>query len=350
VLVSWNGAARFQNYRYYMPALAMVLVASALGLAALSRWRAGAAVGGAIAAIGVALAIPQIPAQIAFFRDASANVHGQQVEVGRRLAARMAPGARVLVGDAGAIPYVADRGAIDALGLGGFGRLPFVLAATQGEAATIELIERLAPAERPAFLALYPNWFAQTTSTFGREIDRVTIDHNVICGGVTKGIYAADWSALAARDDEADAVDAIDVADVLSERAHAYESPAPDGGWTLLDVRRTAERSRLFDAGRIIPEGRCERFTIARGGDGPRELEVRTNIDVSADVEVRHARGGSEQAALILTSDARDGAWRIARATLASGAARGDVVSLCARRGPLHDFHVWLTAPGISRR
>lgn len=40
-----------------------------------------------------------------FFREASANIRDQQVEVGRRLANLMTPNDTVLVGDAGAIPY-----------------------------------------------------------------------------------------------------------------------------------------------------------------------------------------------------------------------------------------------------
>ena len=102
---------------------------------------------------------------------------------------RVCPSGRVCSwGMPGAIPYVARRGAIDALGLGGFARMPFVRAAVEGEAATVELLEHLAPSERPEMLALYPNWFAATTAAFGHEVDRVTIDGNVICGGPTKVI------------------------------------------------------------------------------------------------------------------------------------------------------------------
>jgi len=132
-----------------------------------------------------------------------------------------------------------------------------VRAAVLGEAATLELIERLPAGERPTALALYPNWFPGITERFGHERGRVTITDNVICGGVTKGIYDADWSTLAAGGDPAPTgepwggrvLDAVDVADVVSEEAHAYLSPAPAGGWTLFDVRTTATGARRFDAG-----------------------------------------------------------------------------------------------------
>src|SRR5262249_45073782 len=143
----------------------------------------------------MALGALRLPAQITHFRAATANIRDQHIEVGTRLA-KLPEASRVLLGDAGAIPYVSGQGAVDALGLGGYRRVPFARAAVYGEAATIELIERLPPSERPTHLALYPNWFGALTSRFGTELDHVTIEGNVICGGPTKGIYRADWSAL----------------------------------------------------------------------------------------------------------------------------------------------------------
>ena len=72
--------------------------------------------------------------------------------------------------------------------------MPFARAAVNGEASTVELIERLEPAERPRYLALYPNWFGAITSRFGVELDRVTLTDNLICAGPTKVIYRADWA------------------------------------------------------------------------------------------------------------------------------------------------------------
>lgn len=340
LLVSWNGAARFQNFRYYMPPLALVLFASVLGLAALSksRWRARAGAG--LAALGMASAVPRIPAQIRFFQAASENVRDQQVEVGRRLAPRMGERDRVLIGDAGAIPYVSGRHAIDALGLGGYREMPFARAAVLGEAATLELIERLPPGERPDFLALYPNWFPGITGTFGRKVDEVSLERNVICGGVTKGIYVADWSALSVAD-EADPrfTDAVDVGDVTSEREHAYE--APGASFTAFDVKSEGPRARLFDGGRVVPEGASERFVVRRGTSGPASVLIRTG-DTSGAVRVRIARRGSPRAdALFTAAPSVPGAWSVLRADVAE-IGQGDQVTLSAERGALVDYHAWL--------
>src|SRR5262249_50926366 len=143
---------------------------------------------------GILSAAVRIPGQIRFFRDCSENIHHQQVAIARKLP-RFEP-RRILVGDAGAIPYVSNAPAIDALGLGGFRGVPLARAAVQGEASTNELVQSLAPGDRPSHLVMYPNWFTGITSHFGRELDRVTLSHNVICGGPAKAIYAADWRAL----------------------------------------------------------------------------------------------------------------------------------------------------------
>src|SRR6185312_14473499 len=119
LLVSFNGAARYQGFRYYAPAIAMLVLAVALGVSAIAR-RFGAPLGFAIAMFFAGGAMWRIEPQIRFFRDASENIRDQQVRVGKTLRTLGPPGARVLLGDAGAIPYFSDRGAIDALGLGGY--------------------------------------------------------------------------------------------------------------------------------------------------------------------------------------------------------------------------------------
>jgi hypothetical protein len=341
LLAAWNGASRYQNFRYFMPPLALVLVTAGLGLSALGRSRRGAIAGCLFACAALIAGAPRMGWQIRFFRDASTNVHDQQVEVGRRLARIMAPDASVLVGDAGAIAYVSARHAIDALGLGGYHRLPFVRAAVLGEAATVELIERLPPDERPAYLALYPNWFGGITGRFGREITRVTIDHNVICGGPTKVIYRADWTALGRVDEPPSGaeVDALDTGDVISEAEHGYVSCAPFGGWTMLDVRIDSAGTARFDAGRITPEGRSERFLAAHGTDGPAVLRMRTDGEPSVvDVSI----GDGAPVALGEGSVEGSGRWTLRSAGLAAGVHAGDAVVFTVRRGTLHDFHVWI--------
>lgn len=329
LLVSYNGAARYQNFRYYAPALELLLFAAVVGMATLPR-AVGLAAG---AVIGVG-ALSRTAPEIDFFSRASANIHAQQVEMGRRVARETPLGATVLVGDAGAIPYVSGRACVDALGLGGYHRAPFTLAASGGEASTLEVLQRLAPELRPTHLALYPNWFPEITSRFGRELDHVTIEDNVICGGTTKTLYLADFAAL---DGDApppgELIDEVDVGDVASEAAHGYESPAPFGGWTTLDVRDNGRGARVFDGGRIVPAGRSERFIVVPSPEGAK-LVVRTDSPLvsatatSGGVTARLERGASGE-----------GAWTELSASLSRV---GGAVTIACDEGTLRDFHVWL--------
>jgi hypothetical protein len=324
LLVSWNVNAPHHNLRYYAPAVLFVLVSAAAGLAVLARVSRALALGAFV--LVALMGLPRGIAQAKHFRAATANIRDQQIEVGERLAkmdARI-----VLLGDAGAIPFVSRARAVDALGLGGYHSVPFAHAAVHGEAATIELLERLPPSERPTHLALYPSWFAATTSRFGTEIDRVTISGNVICGSPTKAIYRADWSAL----DTGPRASEIDVADVLSEEAHGYVGPMPRGGWTTLDILADEAGSVRFDAGRIIPEGASESFVLPRT---PVRLRIRVDANAKG-IELTSSSG-------IVRFDLEPpvaGRWRSGSVVLDGGA--NERVTLTAREGAYVDYHLWL--------
>lgn len=342
LLASLNATARYQNLRYAAPTLLMLLVAAALGASVLARLRPRllGVPAAAIAVLAAAIAPAHwFPRQIDHFARASANIEGQQAEVARRLAARRPTPRRVLLGDAGAIPYLSGIDAIDGLGLGGYRGLPFARASVHGVPAVIELIERLPPPERPDVFALYPSWWRGLADVFGRRVDAVKIADNVICGADEKVIYAADWSALAdAAEARAGAIDELDTGDLVSERAHAYEVPAPRGGWVI-----GAVLEGRFDAGRIIPEGRREAFVVREGVTrGAARLVLRTDGGSPAHLRVAVERGG--RVAFEHELDALAGAtdrWLELTAELAD-VEGGDRVALYAARGSFRSFHTWL--------
>ena len=342
LLVSFNNNSPFHNFRYYAPALLLVLTAAGSGAATIARAlgrRTGPWIAGALVATAVIGAGARIPDQVRHFTRAAGNIRDQQIEVAAWLAAAMEPGTSVLIGDAGAIPFVLDRPAVDALGLGGYRRMPFARAAVNGEASTVELIERLEPADRPRYLALYPNWFALITSRFGVELARVTLTDNLICAGPTKVIYLADWSALdVPRPAAASIIDELDVADVISEAEHAYVSPVPNGGWTSLDILTDQAGARRFDGGRTIPAGGTESFVVRKRGDGS---SVRLVVRVDAEtrgLRVHTPRGTRD----VVIDPTAPGAWREASATIDAPAV-GDTITLEASSGPYRNYHVWIT-------
>ncbi|NOU30082.1 MAG: hypothetical protein HOO96_19435, partial [Polyangiaceae bacterium] len=88
LLVSTNNAARFQNFRYYVPAMALLTMAIGLGLAELLQRRRSVVVRvvGLLAVLACgASAIGRYPHQTTFFAGASGNIRDQQVRMGEYL-------------------------------------------------------------------------------------------------------------------------------------------------------------------------------------------------------------------------------------------------------------------------
>ena len=342
LLASFNNNSPFHNFRYYAPAFLLMLVSAGSGAAGIARsfgGRLGPAVAGVAVATAIGAAALRVPVQVKHFTRAAGNIRDQQIEVASRLRAAMEPGTSVLVGDAGAIIFVAERPALDALGLGGYHTMPFARAAVNGEASTLELIERLAPSERPRYMALYPNWFQQITSRFGVEIERVTIADNLICAGPTKVIYRADWGPLEVpHAPSADVIDEVDVADVISEAEHAYVSPVPNGGWTTLDILADASGTRRFDGGRIVPAGGRESFVIRKSGDGkPARVVVRVDAETRG-IRMHSPRGTTE----LVVAKPVAGTWAEATGTIDAPTA-GDAIVLEATSGLYKNYHLWIT-------
>jgi hypothetical protein len=348
LLVSTNGAARYQGFRYYAPALALFTVGCALGASALGHALRARAIGPLLLAGLALVTMPRAAEARRYFARASANIHEQQVTMGKKIARELPQSAIVMVGDAGAIPFFSKRTSIDALGLGGYLERPFVRAAVHGEAATLELLEHLPHATRPTHLALYPNWFPLTTGLFGKEIGRVTIEDNVICGGPTKVLYEAHFDALG----DGDAVDAgfpppsigvpidtIDFADVESELAHATRLPTPNGGYTVGKVARVGAGTTVrFDGGRILGHGREVSFVV-RGVGAPRTRTLVVRGDEGGfRLEVEPSRECET-----LTAEKSPGAFTHARCEVFVG--DGDRIALRASDGEARVFHAWIAAP-----
>lgn len=344
-LVSLNATARFQNLRYAVPALVMMLLAALLGVGAIARrGRAGALVAAALALPALLAPSTWFGRQIDHFARASRNIAEQQVEVARRLAAREPRPRRVLLNDAGAIPYLSGLPALDGLGLGGFRGLPFARASVHGVPAVVELIERLDAGDRPDIMALYPNWWGGLADVFGHRIDAVTIDDNVICGSPEKVIYSVDWSPLSpAGDRRPGALMEVDVADLVSERAQNYKYPAPRAGWVIGAVLEDGGGARRFDGGRIIPEGREESFEVSADVPrGPAALVIRTDGGAPLAIEVAvDRRGGGGERHPVEVPARPDGRWSEIEVAL-EAVEKGDRIRIHATRGALRSFHCWL--------
>ena len=353
-IVALNGQVRWQNERYTMPALAWLLTSAALGLSAAgiagqtssSLSYAPATVGALLAALFVWRQAPRFREQLWFFGRASRNIYDQHVQAGRILRDQFRPQpSRVLVGDAGAIPYISDLPALDIIGLGGFHGLPFARETRQNVAAGIELIERLKPAERPDILAIYPSWWGDFPLWFGRRVDEVPVRGNVICGGASKVLYQPRWESLDHSEQPFSLapgerrVDGVDMADLVSEKEHGYTLSNGSVGHVLMKLlpNPTLPREDLWDAGRIVPPGVTESFTLyGLDPQRPVSLIVRaaptepTQLELEADPNVKQSAELPQQ----------DG-WLEQHIELGTPGASRLVIRLRSERVERVLFHVW---------
>jgi hypothetical protein len=252
---------------------------------------------------------------------------------------------RVLVGDAGALMYASDLPGLDLIGLGGYHDLPFARAGVHGLGASLELIERLMPNQRPDAMALYPSWWGDLPTLFGKRLEAVTVHGNVICGGADKVIYKANWAPLdrsgkprVIRPGERIA-DELDVADLISEKEHRYEFPHPSMGFVefrvlgdVIDPRRD-----LFDAGRQIPAGQTETARVRAPRTGGR-LVVRTAAGHPMHVAVRIDGRPIGQIAVPRSS----GSWTEPSIELPAGLPAEVELALTPVDGAWLDCHVWI--------
>ena len=341
-LVCLNATARYQNFRYAAPTLLMLVALATMGLSSALRRRSRgmSLIGAALAVIAIVAPLRELPRQVGHFAQASRNIVEQQGEVARRVAAL---GARlVFVNDAGAIPYLSEVPALDGLGLGGYHGLPFARASVHGPPAVVELVERLPADARPDVLAIYPAWWPGLPELFGRAVERVHIDGNVICGADDAWLYAADWSTLEAgsraRPGE---LDSLDVADLVDEHAHDYRPPV-HGGFAIGSRLALPDGELRWDGGRIIGIGEREDLRIADGlARGPATLVLRTDTLPSAlAVEVVDGDGTRIRAA-VDSQAITAGSWTELSVRLEM-VCSGCRLRIGSDREQWRSFHAWL--------
>jgi hypothetical protein len=298
-----------------------------------------------------------------FFGRASRNIRDQHVTTGRTLrdafypivpkgdgSFRMGHAQRILLGDAGAIPYAADAPALDIIGLGGFHTFPFARAGKNGLASTIELMEYLPPPERPDVLVLYPSWWGELPTFFSDAVlARFPVEGNVICGGYEDVVYRADWHLLNTGNEPREAPqgeavkDEVDQADVLSERRHRYTFEHGDNGWTEMKVLSDpADATKdLLDGGRRYERGKDERFVLRKLAVGEQtHLVIRTAPE--KETTVRVLVGGVEIGRVVLEASE---AW-VERTVAVPVSMVGEQIDVTlANDGPgdFIDYHVWVT-------
>ncbi len=298
-----------------------------------------------------------------FFGRASRNIRDQHITTGRWLKTTPLPivprpdgswgdalAERVLLGDAGAIPYAADFPALDIIGLGGFHSFPFARAGVNGLASTIELMEYVPPKDRPQVMAIYPSWWGILPTWFSSGVlARFPVEGNVICGGYEDVVYRADWHLLGTGNDPREAPqgeavrDELDAADVLSEKRHAYVSAQPAGGYTELKILADPADAKLdmLDGGRRMEQGMRERFVLGKL-EAMRVAHLVVRSAPEKRTVVRVEVGGAEIARVSFEASE---AWveKVVEVPAARVKESIDVTLTNDGPGDFLDYHVWVT-------
>jgi hypothetical protein len=263
LVAATNGQVIYHQDRYLIPARALWLVAAgAAAPLAWSRLREAPLLLAPWYALALAALVSNAGAGERWrvhYAKACANIHEQHAGTAKFLKTLDPKPTRVLLNDAGAIPYLSDLPALDFVGLGGFRQLPFARAYRLGVGASLELLEHVPAEARPSHLAIYPAWFPALADSFGRELRRFPVHDNVVCAGPENIVYAADWSPLGAGEDSASlfpgfrAQTVVDIGDVFSEDAHDVRTSRPLR--RTFAVRPIAEVKRVFDGGAALQGG-----------------------------------------------------------------------------------------------
>ncbi len=121
---------------------------------------------------------------------------------------------------------------------------------------------------------------------------------NVICGGASKVLYQARWESLDRSEQPFSLrpgerrVDGVDMADLVSEREHGYALSNGSVGHVLMKLlpNPALPREDLWDAGRIVPPGVRESFTLS-GLDPERPLTLIVRAAPTDAIPARATRG-----------------------------------------------------------
>ena len=273
--------------------------------------------------------------------QSASGIDRQQVALGRWAKAHLPAEARIGLNDTGAIAYFGDRKTFDVVGLTTATEGRYWVA---GAASRLEHYERLrveSPALLPTHFIVYPEWMA-LEPVLGDELHEATVTDSTILGGQTMRASEARWDHLGSGERPWTPLgtihDAIDVADLESEAAHAYallgaregeqavrEGNAPDGA-IVLDGGRT-NRTRESFVANLPREGKL--LGVARvEANAPTALRVNVASKPIARVEVS------------------DGTWVEVSFEIPPDA-RGERVTIeVSADGPAFtSFHYWFGSP-----
>jgi hypothetical protein len=302
-------------------------LAGDLGGAIRPRWRA---LTGLACGAFVGLFASKLDWVIDDVAQSASGIDRQQVRMGRWAKANLSAAARIGVNDTGAIAYFSDRATFDIVGLTTEGEARYWVAGAGSRFEHYERLRASAPERLPTHFIVYPEWMGME-SVLGEPLEQATVADASILGGQTMRAYVADWSKLGSGEDPwthsgaSHVIDALDVADLESEKDHdyellgaregeetAHEGASPDGA-VVVDGGRTQRWIERFTA--HLPPGAAVRGIVRLDGPSGTHVQVLANQQPIGSFELGDdddwvertfdipAGVGGERSALELRSD-----------------------------------------------
>ena len=127
------------------------------------------------------------------------NINEMNVAAAKWIRDNTPEGARLAVGDVGAIPYFSDRYVFDTVGLVTPGLLPYIEEHARDDEPFAETpLAMFLDGAKPDYLVVFPDWYPKITSGLGKlgaglRVKEFTIEGNVTCGAATMGVYKLVW-------------------------------------------------------------------------------------------------------------------------------------------------------------
>ena len=273
--------------------------------------------------------------------QSASGIDRQQVALGRWAKTALPEDARIGLNDTGAIAYFGDRRTFDVVGLTTRGEGRYWVA---GAGSRLEHYERLRatdPGALPTHFIVYPEWFG-LDALLGRQLEEATVTDASILGGRTMRAHVADYSRLGSGEAPwtplRGVVDTLDVADLESEAAHAYELLG------ARDLEEVAGSGEAPDGRPVLDAGRAqrshERF-VAHLHPGERTRVIaRLEAPVLA-ARVQVVAGGRE----IALFEVEPATWTEAVFFVPADVARAETpLEIIVQGGALTVFHYWFGA------
>lgn len=178
----------------------------------------------------------------------------QQVALGNWARGALPLDAVIGVNDTGAIAYFSERKTFDVVGLTTEGEAAYW---ARGAGSRFEHWERRRAAKLalPTHLIVYQGWMGMP-AVYGPTLTDATVVEQSILGGATMTAMVADYRLLGSGEAPFSGphgvlIDDLDVADMESEQAHAYELADARSHWCVAKVGSDPEGRSVADGGRL---------------------------------------------------------------------------------------------------